>query len=80
MRCTTVPGSVVVAVFLIVFIVGASEDSGEGPAGLPVALAVFLVSYFNMRTRIANAFALPPDERHPYDPSAILPLLRCSEK
>ena len=42
-----------------------------------VAHAIFVVSYFNMVTRIAEAFALPPDEGHPYDPATVLPLLRC---
>jgi alkylhydroperoxidase family enzyme len=39
--------------------------------------AIFLVSYFNMKTRIANAFVLPPDEFHPFDPEAGVPMLHC---
>jgi alkylhydroperoxidase family enzyme len=42
-----------------------------------VAHAIFVVSYFNMLSRIADAFALPPDATHPYDPEAQLPILRC---
>jgi alkylhydroperoxidase family enzyme len=42
-----------------------------------VADAIFLVSYFNMLTRIANAFALPPDEFHAFDPEAVVPMLHC---
>jgi alkylhydroperoxidase family enzyme len=45
-----------------------------------VAHAIFLVSYFNMVTRIANAFDLPPDETHPYDPATVLPMMRCREE
>ena len=44
-----------------------------------IASAIFLVSYFNMVTRIADAFDLPPDESHPYDPEGALPMLRCAE-
>jgi alkylhydroperoxidase family enzyme len=44
-----------------------------------VAHAIFVVSYFNMVTRIADAFTLPPDESHPYDPATVLPMLRCRE-
>ncbi|UCG52908.1 MAG: hypothetical protein JSW58_04950 [Candidatus Latescibacterota bacterium] len=44
-----------------------------------VANAIFIVSYFNMVTRIAEAFALPPDENHPYDPQTKLPMIRCRE-
>ena len=33
-----------------------------------VAEAIFLVSFFNMVTRVAKAFALPPDELHFFDP------------
>ena len=42
-----------------------------------IAHAIFVVSYFNMVTRIAEAFALPPDISHPFDPSAPLPLVEC---
>jgi alkylhydroperoxidase family enzyme len=42
-----------------------------------IAHAIFIVSYFNMVTRIAEAFALPPDQSHPFDPSAPLPLAEC---
>jgi alkylhydroperoxidase family enzyme len=42
-----------------------------------VADAIFLVSYFNMLTRIADAFALPPDEYHPFEPDAGVPMLHC---
>jgi alkylhydroperoxidase family enzyme len=45
-----------------------------------VAQAIFIVAYFNMVTRIADAFALPPDVTHPYDPDTVLPMLRCSEE
>jgi alkylhydroperoxidase family enzyme len=44
-----------------------------------VAQAIFVISYYNMVTRIADAFALPPDDNHPYDPGAPLPMLRCSD-
>lgn len=40
-----------------------------------VAQAVFIVSYFNMVTRIAQAFALPPDDGHQFNPDASLPML-----
>jgi len=44
-----------------------------------VAHAIFIVSYFNMVTRIADAFTLPPDPYHPYDPAGSLPMIRCEE-
>ncbi len=49
-----------------------------GWADREVAEAIFFVSYFNMLTRIASAFALPPDESHPFPPGATMPLLRCA--
>lgn len=42
-----------------------------------VASAIFIVSYFNMVTRIASGFGLPPDESHPFDPATVLPMLQC---
>jgi hypothetical protein len=42
-----------------------------------VAQAIFVVAAFNMLTRIADAFALPPDASHPFEPGAKLPMLRC---
>ena len=42
-----------------------------------VADAIFLVSVFNMMTRIADAFALPPDASHPYDPAGTIPMASC---
>ena len=42
-----------------------------------VAHAIFVVSYFNMVTRIAETFALPPDASHPFDPDAALPWTEC---
>lgn len=45
-----------------------------------VAHAIFLVSYYNMLTRIVKAFDLPPDEGHPYDPAMVLPMMRCRER
>jgi alkylhydroperoxidase family enzyme len=44
-----------------------------------VAHAIFTISYFNMVSRIADAFALPPDANHPYDPETVLPMIRCCE-
>ena len=45
-----------------------------------LADAVLIAAYFNMLTRIADAFALPPDESHPYVPGATLPMLECGRK
>jgi len=42
--------------------------------------AIFLISYFNMRTRIMDAFDPPPDRFHPIRPGATLPLLRCTSE
>jgi alkylhydroperoxidase family enzyme len=42
-----------------------------------VAEAIFVVSMYNMANRVAVAFALPPDEAHPYDPDLPLPMLSC---
>lgn len=42
-----------------------------------VAQLIFFVSYMNMMNRIAQAFDLPPDDYHPYDPDGRLPMLRC---
>jgi alkylhydroperoxidase family enzyme len=43
-----------------------------------LAETVYLVSEYNMLTRIYAGFTLPPDEMHPYEPTAALPLLRCA--
>jgi alkylhydroperoxidase family enzyme len=43
-----------------------------------VAEALFYASYFSMRVRIAHAFAMGPDARHPFDPAQKLPMLRCT--
>jgi len=43
-----------------------------------VADAIFVVSVFNMMTRIADAFALPPDASHPFPANAKLPMRRCT--
>lgn len=40
-----------------------------------IAHAIFLVSYFNMVTRIADAFNLPPDDYHQFNPNDTLPVL-----
>ena len=40
-----------------------------------IANAVFLVSYFNMVTRIAVGFNLPPDHYHSFSMSDTIPLL-----
>jgi len=45
-----------------------------------VASIIFLVSYMNMMNRIAIGFNLPPDESHPYDQSATLPITRCDAR
>ena len=42
-----------------------------------VAHAIFVATYYNMLTRIAEAFALPPDASHPFDPELPLPWLYC---
>jgi alkylhydroperoxidase family enzyme len=42
-----------------------------------VADAIFVISLFNMLTRIADSFALPPDGEHPFSQNAKLPMLRC---
>jgi alkylhydroperoxidase family enzyme len=44
-----------------------------------VAQAVFVASYFNMLNRISEAFALPPDEDHPFDPAPVFPILTCED-
>ena len=42
-----------------------------------VAQAIFVAGYFNMVNRIAEAFALPPDVDHPFDPAPEFPFLHC---
>ena len=42
-----------------------------------VAQAIFVSAYFNMLNRIAEAFALPQDVDHPFDPAPEFPFLRC---
>ncbi len=45
-----------------------------GWENVEIANAIFLVSYFNMVTRIADAFNLPPDDYHQFNPSDSLPI------
>ena len=45
-----------------------------------VAEAIFVVSQFNMMTRIAVAFALPPDDIHPFSADDRLPMLTCGDQ
>lgn len=45
-----------------------------------IADAIFVVAYFNLKTRIVEAFALPPDSCHPFDPAVELPMLRCQDE
>ena len=45
-----------------------------------VTEAVFLVSMYNMVNRVADAYAFPPDQAHPYDPNSRLPLLSCPSR
>src|SRR5262249_31226325 len=40
--------------------------------------AIFLISYFNMRTRSIGALEPPPDKHHPIKSGATLPLIRCT--
>jgi hypothetical protein len=55
---------------------GAVQDAVDaGWSNEEIAHAIFLVSYFNMATRIVEAFNLPPDEYHQFDPDGSLPLL-----
>jgi alkylhydroperoxidase family enzyme len=42
-----------------------------------VAQAIFVAAYFNMLNRIAEAFALPPDADHPFDPAPEFPFHSC---
>lgn len=42
-----------------------------------IADVIFIASYFNMRTRLMNAFDPPPNKWHPFTPGASLPILRC---
>jgi alkylhydroperoxidase family enzyme len=42
-----------------------------------VSQAIFVAAYFNMLNRISEAFAFPPDEDHPFDPSPEFPILKC---
>jgi alkylhydroperoxidase family enzyme len=42
-----------------------------------VAQAIFVAAYFNMLNRIAEAFALPPDVGHRFDPAPDFPFLHC---
>jgi len=44
-----------------------------------VASITFLTSYMNMMNRIAIDFDLAPDESHPYNPEAIMPMTRCNK-
>lgn len=44
-----------------------------------VADTIFIVSAFNMLTRIAAGFALPPDANHPFTANDRLPMTRCSK-
>lgn len=45
-----------------------------------IASIIFLVSYMNMMNRIAISFNLAPDESHPYDQDAKLPITRCDKR
>jgi alkylhydroperoxidase family enzyme len=51
--------------------------TAAGWSDTEVAHAIFVISYFNMVTRIADGFALPPDDAHAFAPGAALPMLRC---
>ena len=42
-----------------------------------VAQAIFIVSYYNMLNRISEAFALPPDKGHRFNPNFTLPMTDC---
>lgn len=55
---------------------GAVQEAVDaGWSNEEIAHAIFLVSYFNMATRIVDAFNLPPDEYHQFDPNETLPML-----
>lgn len=64
-----------------------ATSAGAVPAALEagwsaaeVASAIFIVSYYNLVTRIVDAFALPPDQGHPYDPDSPIPMFDCQEE
>lgn len=42
-----------------------------------VAQAIFVSAYFNMLNRIAESFAFPPDDDHPFRTSPRFPMTRC---
>ena len=44
-----------------------------------IANTIFFISYMNMVNRIAVAFGLPPDDTHPYDTDAGIPMLKCEK-
>lgn len=44
-----------------------------------VAQAIFVTAYFNMLNRIAEAFVLPPDQDHPFDPAPAFPMSGCAD-
>jgi alkylhydroperoxidase family enzyme len=54
--------------------------TAAGWSSKETAHAIFLISHFNMLTRIAKAFDLPPDQKHPYQADQKLPMTSCSEK
>jgi alkylhydroperoxidase family enzyme len=54
------------------------EAKRAGWSDAEVAEAILLAGFTNMNTRIAEAFALPPDKWHPFTNDAKLPLLRCA--
>lgn len=45
-----------------------------------VANIVFLISLYNLFPRVVDAFDLPPDRLHPYNPMKPFPMLSCSSK
>ena len=55
---------------------GAVQEAVDaGWSNKQIAHAIFLVSYFNMATRIVDAFNHPPNEDHHFDPNETLPML-----
>lgn len=56
----------------------AVEARRAGWTDAEIAEAILIAGFTNMNTRIAEAFALPPDKWHPFTTDATFPMLRCS--
>lgn len=53
------------------------DASKVGWTDRELANAILIVSYFNYKNRVRNAFDIGPDKKHPYKPEQKLPLVSC---